>query len=234
MIGIGSTNIYIDIPSLSRDELERYSKALFEEWEAYVDSHLELSDYSLSLSVEDGSVKTIGKIAVGISALYIGIGQYGSFVSGLKTIKQQVTDVSEYLGQRSVAPFSDQRISPKVQKRGEALSKLEGVFKKVENGVITTEEAMEESKAIFGEVEEAPEFFENLESTLMEVPANPSEDQLEIAFPEEEHQKLPEKQEPPKKRPKAPKNPAPPIDHYRVEVWRDSRKDRLNVRVTKA
>jgi hypothetical protein len=121
LIGIGSADIYIDTPKLSREELEEYSKALFEEWEDYVDSHLELSDYSLSLSVEDGSVKTLGKIGVSLYALYIGLGQYGSFMSGVQTIKSQINDVSEYLGQRAVAPISEQRISHEIRKRGEAL-----------------------------------------------------------------------------------------------------------------
>lgn len=98
MIGIGSTDIYIDTPKLSRKDLEEYSRSLFDQWEVYVDGNLELDDYSLSLSVEDGSVKAYGKIAVfSLSALYIGIGQYGSFISGLQTIKRQVNDVSEYV-----------------------------------------------------------------------------------------------------------------------------------------
>ena len=102
MIGIGSTDIYIDTPKLSREELEEYSKSLFEQWEIYVSNHLELDDYSLSLSVEDGSVKAYGKIAVAtLSALYIGLGQYGSFISGVHTIKRQVNDTSEYYPYRS-------------------------------------------------------------------------------------------------------------------------------------
>lgn len=143
MIGIGSADIYIDTPKLSRTELEEYSKILFEQWEAYVDRHLELSDYSLSVSVEDGSVKVLGKIGVGLYALYIGIGQYGSFMSGIQTIKDQVSDVSEYLGQQAVAPFSEERISPRFRKRGEALSTLERIFKSVEAGEITVENAVE-------------------------------------------------------------------------------------------
>lgn len=137
MIGIGSTDIYIDIPSLSREQLEEYSRALFERWESYVDSNLVLSDYSLSLSVEDGSVKALGKIGVGLYALYIGIGQYGSFMSGIQAIREQVSDASEYLGQQAAEPFSNSPIKPVVRKRGEVLSRLEGIFKKVESGKIS-------------------------------------------------------------------------------------------------
>ena len=231
MIGIGSADIYIDTPKLSREELEEYSKALFEEWEIYVDSHLELSDYSLSLSVEDGSVKALGQIGVGLYALYIGIGQYGSFMSAVQTIKAQVSDVSEYLGQRAVVPFSEERINPKIRKRGEALSRLEGIFKKVEAGEITVEDAVEQSKALLGEDENVPDFYSELEESLIEIPSHPQEEQLELDISTEgiftaEIKSVSKPNKPPRPQ-------QPPVDHYRVVVWRDSRNDRVNVKVTK-
>ena len=232
MIGIGSADIYIDTPKLSREELEEYSKALFEEWEDYVDSHLELSDYSLSLSVEDGSVKTLGKIGVSLYALYIGVGQYGSFMSGVQTIKSQINDVSEYLGQRAVAPFSEQRISPKIRKRGEALSRLERIFKKVEAGEMTVEDAVAKSKILLGEEENASGFYSDLEESLIEIPSHPQEEQLELGIPSEEAftAEISNISKPSK----PPRPQQPPVDHYRVVVWRDSRDDRVNVKVTKA
>ena len=231
MIGIGSADIYIDTPKLSREELEEYSKALFEEWEIYVDSHLELSDYSLSLSVEDGSVKALGQIGVGLYALYIGIGQYGSFMSAVQTIKAQVSDVSEYLGQRAVVPFSEERINPKIRKRGEALSRLEGIFKKVEAGEITVEDAVEQSKALLGEDENVPDFYSELEESLIEIPSHPQEEQLELDIPTDEIFTAEIKSI--SKPNKLPRPQQPPVDHYRVVVWRDSRNDRVNVKVTK-
>lgn len=231
MIGIGSTDIYIDIPSLSRGELKEYSRALFERWESYVDSNLVLSDYSLSLSVEDGSVKALGKIGVGLYALYIGIGQYGSFISGIQTIRGQINDASEYLGQQAAEPFSDCPIKPVVHKRGEVLSRLAGIFKKVESGKISVDEALKESKYILGSEEEVPEFFDELKDSLIKIPDHPSEDQLELDI--EVEQLVPIRE---KTKPKSPKNPRPkqpPIDHYRVVVWRESRKDRINVSVSK-
>jgi hypothetical protein len=232
LIGIGSVDIYIDTPKLSREELEDYSTALFEQWEVYVDSHLELSDYSLSLSVEDGSVKALGKIAVaGLSALYIGIGQYGSFMSAVETIKGQVSDASEYLGQRAVAPFAEERISPKIRKRGEALSRLEGIFKKVEAGEITVEEAVEQSKALLGEDENVPDFYSELEESLISIPSHPQEEQLELDIPTDEAVTAGIKSI--SKTNKPPRPQQPPVDHYRVVVWRNSRDDRVNVKVTK-
>jgi len=235
LIGIGSADIYIDTPSLSREKLEEYSRSLFSQWEIYVDEHLELSDYSLSLSIEEGSVKALGKIGVTLYALYLGIGNYSSFVSGIQTIQKQVTDISEYLGQQAVLPFSDNQITPKLRKRGEALSKLEGIFKKVEAGKLTVEEAMQASKKLLGDEESFPEFYENLEDSLNEIPPHPSESQLELdvtlahseAMIVSESIKSSSKPSIPKK----PKQPA--VDYYRVDVWRESRKKGIHVKVTK-
>ena len=231
MIGIGSAEIYIDTPSLSREELEKYSRALFERWETYVDGNLVLSDYSLSLSVQDGSVKALGKIGVGLYALYIGIGQYGSFMSGIQTIKGQVSDVNEYLGQQAVEPFADGQIKPRIYKRGEVLSRLEGIFKKVESGNISVDEALEESKYILGDDESVPEFFDKLKESLVEIPEHPSENQLELDVETEQLVPVDRKSKP--TTPKTPRPKQPPVDHYRVFVWRESRKERVNVTVSK-
>lgn len=231
MIGIGSADIYIDIASLSREELEKYSRSLFDKWEAYVDGHLELSDYSLSLSVEDGSVKALGKIGVGLYALYLGIGQYGSFVSGIQTIKTQVSNVSEYLGQQAAAPFSDNHISPKIRKRGEALSRLESIFKKVEAGQISVEDALEESKALLGHDDSAPEFYDKLKDSLIKIPEHPSKNQLILDIPAD--QTSSPKKNARQKTPKSPRPKQPPVEHFRVVVWRGSREERVIVKVSK-
>lgn len=231
MIGIGTTDIYIDTSSLNREELEVYSRELFRQWDVYVDNNLGLSDYSLSLSVEDGSVKALGRIGVALTALYIGIGQYGSFISGLNAIKGQVNEVSNYLSSKAVDPFKDKGVKPKIRKRGEALSRLEGLFRKVESGVLTVEDAIEQSKEFLGDADDVPNFYSELETSLNELPEHPSKDQLKFNFPESEEvivdvsNQL--KKNPPSRSPKSPK------DHYRVVVWRDSREDFVNVTITK-
>jgi hypothetical protein len=231
LIGIGSAEIYIDIPSLPREELEIYSRELFTQWENHVDTYLELSDYSLSISVEDGSVKALGKIAVGLYALYIGIGQYGSFISGLKTIKDQVSEASDYFGKEAVAPFEKHNSAPSFKKRGEVLAKLEGIIKKVESGKLTAEEALEQSKALLGQENDVPEFYSELEASLTSIPSHPSEQQLEFDIPRPESEALPVK--PRSKSPSSPIPKQPPIEHYRVIVWRESREKDINVTVSK-
>jgi hypothetical protein len=84
MIDLGATDFYIGVPSMPQHELETYSTRLFDEWEKYMEKALALPDHSLALEVDEGSVKGRGKIAAGLIALYLGIGQYSDFVSGLR------------------------------------------------------------------------------------------------------------------------------------------------------
>ncbi|WP_045626055.1 hypothetical protein [Vibrio parahaemolyticus] len=62
MANIGTVDFYIGVPSLPREDFENYSTQLFDEWESYIGQNLELSDYSLVLEVEEGSIKAKGKI----------------------------------------------------------------------------------------------------------------------------------------------------------------------------
>jgi len=91
MIDLGGTDLYIDVPSLPRQEFERYSTNLFDEWESYIGKVLKIPDYALVLEIEEGSIKVNAKIAAYLYAIYIGIGQYGSFMSGTQTIQGQIS-----------------------------------------------------------------------------------------------------------------------------------------------
>lgn len=96
MIYLGGTDFYIDVPSLPRHEFEQYSTKLFDKWEEYVENSLRIPDYSLALEVQEGSIKGGAKIAATLGALYFGIGQYGSFISGLQTIQGQIGAVGSF------------------------------------------------------------------------------------------------------------------------------------------
>jgi hypothetical protein len=232
MVNIGSTDFYINVPSLPRGEFEEYSTQLFDDWENHVDSVLKLSDYSLSLNVEEGSVKAVAKIAATtLGVLYIGIGQYGSFISGLKTIESQVHSANNYFGQRAAVPFEYSRVKSRVIKRGESLTRLRNLFKKVQRREITVEEAMLASKGIFGsEIETVPGFMVDLKESFEQTPLSPQQMQLPLAGVEDEIL-LPDTEKPTKSRPTQPREPVPVPELYRVEVWRESKKGKRNVRV---
>ena len=64
MIGIGNTEFLIAVRSLAKDDFEVYSSQLFDTWDEYIQQSLKVPDYSISLEIEEGSIKGKGKIAV--------------------------------------------------------------------------------------------------------------------------------------------------------------------------
>lgn len=139
MINLGATDFYIDVPSLSRHELEKYSTKLFGEWESYVGKALKIPDYALALEVEEGSVKGVAKIAATIYALYIGVGQYGSFISGVQTIQGQINASGNFLASHVAMPFAADDVKPKIKKHTGSLGELQRLFLKVQQGRLTAE-----------------------------------------------------------------------------------------------
>jgi hypothetical protein len=152
--------------------------------------------------------------------------------SGVKNLYSDVTAVGSYLETRAAAPFSDTDEKPRVRKRGEALSKLESLFIRVSNGSISVDEAMTLAEKLLGEdAGEVPEFLEELKKSLKNTPS-------QMQLPIEELKLLsdmPDKgddRKPSKPKPK-PKTQMIRPDQYRVEIWKESRKSKRNVRVRK-
>ena len=227
---IGSTDFYIGVRSLPKRQFEEYSAHLFNEWEIYVDQTLQLPDYSLSLVVEEGSIKAVGKVAAALGVLYIGIGQYGSFISGLQIIHGQVRAVTGYLGEQAAAPFQLSSAKPKVRRSCESLSRLQSLFVKVQRGELSVDEAMAESERIFGaELEEAAAFKNELNSSLEKAPLHPK--QLSIPLVDVYGEGIYLSEPPKRPRTPLPKSPAPNPELYRVEIRRESRKSVKDVRV---
>ncbi len=150
MIDIGKSNFLINVTSLPGDEFERYSSTLFDQWDAYVEHSLKIPDYSISLEVEEGSIKGIGKIAAAVSALYVGIGMYGDFISGLQTIQGQVSYLGNKLHEIAVSPFEGDHPKTTVRNNGGVVSQLQRLFHKVQAGEITAEQAYERAEKIIG------------------------------------------------------------------------------------
>lgn len=227
---IGSTDFYIGVQSLPKWQFEKYAARLFDEWEAYVGRELKLSDYSLSLVVEEGSIKAVGRIAAALGVIYIGIGQYGSFISGLQIIHSQVRTVSGYLGERAGAPFKSSKAKSKMRRSGESLSRLQALFVKVQRGDLSVEEAMTESERIFGsELDESIGFKRELQISLEQAPLFPKQLGLPLSDVDGEEVYFDQVQKKP--RLPQPKPPAPDPDLYRVEIRRESRRGEKDVRI---
>jgi len=231
MIDLGATDFYIDVPSLPRHEFENYSTKLFDEWEAYVEQVLKIPDYALALEVEEGSIKGGAKIAAALYALYMGIGQYGSFTSGLQTIQGQISSIGEFLATHATMPFSSSEVKPRIKKHSGSLGELQRLFFKVQQGKITAEQAMLEAEVIFGdEAKSEPDFMNEMKNSFentpllakqLTLPLNTFEQDVFLQISNKKHQP----------RSPRPKPEAPIGQQFRVEVWRDSKKEKRKVRV---
>jgi hypothetical protein len=231
MIDLGATDFYIDVPSLPRHEFERYSTKLFDEWEAYVEQVLKIPDYSLALEVEEGSIKGGAKIATALCALYIGIGQYGSFISGLQTIQGQVSSIGDFLATHATMPFSSGKVKPRIKKHNGSLGELQRLFFKIQQGKITAEQAMLEAEVMFGdEAKSEPDFMDEMKNSFENMPLLAKQLNLPLnTFERDVFLQINNK----KRQPRSPRpRPEPPIgQQFRVEVWRDSKKEKRKVRV---
>jgi len=230
MLNIGQTSFDIRVPSLPRDKFESYSTKLFDVWEREVARAMPFDDYAISLEIEEGSIIGKGKIAVAAGVLYFGIGNYGSFISGLETIYGQVTYVGESLFQAAKAPVGGNSTRASKRTNAGAISKMRRLFEGVRSGSLTVDDAMHEFETMLGdELHENAEFVREMRSQLETAPSYP--EQLSLAQEDWEEGEL---SGPLKKVPRTPKRkPEPPPEHFRIEIWRESRNERKQIKFTK-
>jgi hypothetical protein len=233
MIDLGSTEFLLAVPSFPEQELKRLSTSLFDSWESFVDDSLSLQDYSLFLQVEEGSVRGAAKIGALLSVVYLGIGNYGDFVSGVKTINEQLSVTSDYLTEHAGSVFSCPDSRATTKKRGGSLATLQRLFVKVQKGELTPEEAMVRAENLLGEESTTtPGFMHDLANSLRSCPRFHEQQLLPfLDQPEDAGPLLHELPQPP--RPSRPQpDPGPPLQ-LRVEVWRESKNKRKHTRVIK-
>lgn len=176
MIDLGTTSFYMQVPSLPPSELETFSTSLFDTWERNVERGLALDDYALALRIEEGSVKGLGKIAATLGALYIGIGQYGSFIDGLHVIHSQVAVVTAALTDSASLGLPEASRAPKIRRSGAMLAKLQTLFNKVQRGELSANAAMNEAKVLLGgDVAGSPDFMTALQNALQVAPKFPKQ-----------------------------------------------------------
>lgn len=235
MIDLGRTEFYIAGPTLPRGEFEAYSTHLFDEWEARLQRDFNVPDYSLSLEVEEGSVSGIAVVGAALAAVYVGIGNYGSFISGLETIKKQVRAAGAHLAEQAANPFVRLNVRPRVTQRGGTLGQLQRLFRKVQRQEISAADAVREAEQLLGpEASAAPEFMNRLSDALRSarqyeqllLPMELSEDAA--VEPDSEPESGPDRVS----RPPTGKTQLPPKPRFRVEVWRNSRSGKREVRIT--
>jgi hypothetical protein len=166
-----------------------------------------------------------------LGAVYIGIGNYGDFISGVKTINEQLSATREYLAEEAGRTFSCHDSRSSTKKRGGSLAALQRLFIKVQKGEMTPGDALTQAEALLGnEAATVPGFQRDLETSLRTCPRFHEQLPLPLGdLIEDDLQVLLDS-----KRPSRPPRPRPilgPPLQFRVEVWRESKKERKQTRV---
>lgn len=232
MFDVVTTSFLIKTPVFDREDFERYSSSLFDEWDRHVETHLRLSDYALTLVIEEGSIKGSGKIAATAAVLYFAIGSYGDFISGIKTIQGQATFVANVLFENAKHRFQCSETRGNKKQSGGEIFYLKRLFDRVQHGDVTADQAIEEIRQRWGEdVASSPEFLKDLASSLASASRYPEQLSLSdnswepcIAVDSPERQPRP-------RTPRAPETPIP--QQYRIEITRSSKGDEKRVKLTK-
>jgi hypothetical protein len=232
MIDIGSTSFLIKVPSLPEKEFELYSSRLFDQWERSVEQTLFIPDYSISLEIEEGSISGRAKVAATVSAIYISIASYGGFISGVQTIRSQISYANSVLFENAKSPFSCNNKNTSVRNNGGSLSKLQSLFFKVQKGVLTADEAMLEARALFGdEGEKIPGFINKLKKELENAPKYP--EQLRLIDEDQDECNEIINSSMPKPSKKRTPQPIPASQQFKIEIWRESKNEKKHVKFTK-
>ncbi|HZF97189.1 MAG TPA: hypothetical protein VEY92_02900 [Pseudoxanthomonas sp.] len=232
MLDVVTTSFFIKSPTFDKSAFEHHSSELFDEWDSYVESYLQLPDYALTLVLEEGSIKGKGKIAAVVAALYFGIGAYGDFVSGLRTIHEQASYVTNALFDQAKNRFACGNKRGNTRRTGGEIVYLQRLFERVQFGAITSEQAISEIRARWGdEVSSSPDFIHNLASSLEAAQRFPEQLPLyDESWPDcfsfEPLERDPE--------PRAPRPPDFPVpQHYRIEISRPSKGEKKKVKLTR-
>ncbi len=232
MLDVVTTSFYIQSPVFDKDDFARYSTQLFDQWDDYVESHLILPDYAVSLVVEEGSIKGLGKIAATAGALYIAIGNYGGFVSGVQTISEQASYVTNALFDQAKRNFGCGSTLGNSKRSNGEIYYLKSLFDRVQAGKLTSDQAITEVQDRWGQdATSSPEFIEDLGKSLVNAPRHPEQLPLSDALfaPCEGAD---ERVRPPK--PKVPRRPDLPIpQHYRIEISRQRKGGSKEVTLTR-
>lgn len=233
MIKLGTAAFNLQVASLSTEGLEEYSGKLFDIWEAQVKSELAiLSDYSIRLEVEEGSLKGRGRIFAGVTLVYAGICGYGSFAQGLQTLNSHVRSAVSCLNEKSIESFSADVPKHTFKTGTGRLGKLEGLFEKVREGEITPEIAAARAERMFrDEAEECPEFIASFLNALHNQQEVPQQLDLLSDFPQDEPAIIAREPRASISFSKTPTPTGPPPEKYKVEVWRESKRKRRFLKI---
>jgi hypothetical protein len=236
MLDVVTTSFYMKDPIFEEESFERYSNQLFEEWERYIANHLHLSDYAVTLVVEEGSIKGLGKIGASLLTIYTAIGIYGSFISGVQIIEKQASQITKALFDEAKHKFACKSSLGDTRQSGGEIHYLKSLFERVQSGKLTPDQAISDVQDRWGdEASHSPElakkFFRDLGWSLANAPMHPEQ----ILMTDEFWAPCGEPGVPARTpKPRFPRPPRPLIpQQYRIEISRPEKRGQKKVKLTK-
>lgn len=231
MLDVVTTSFFIKAPEFAKDDFANYSTQLFDEWDNYVETHLDLVDYAVTLVVEEGSIKGLGKVAATAGALYIAIGNYGGFISGVQTIRDQASYVTNALFDQAKQRFGCSSTRGNSKQSGGEIYYLKNLFERVQHGQLTPDQAIVEVEDRWGhEAKSSPEMLQDLAKSLAGAPRHPEQLPMSDEFWEPCQDIATLHREP---KPKLPRKPETPISqHYRIEIYRPRKGGQKKIKLT--
>lgn len=146
MLTIIDFEMVIEEHEPSSSELHQTAEELFRLVFAEVSRIFPPEEVSIGIFVESGSKKINLKVLLTVPGLIIAIGQYGEFKQGLREIVTDVSTVVELVQDKINADHPEAPIL--VTDRPTLTSRLEELFRRVERGELTPEEAAELALAL--------------------------------------------------------------------------------------
>lgn len=238
MLLIGETHCYIDTDYLSASRLKGYAEALFDDFDNSVSRTLILRDYELHLEVEEGSIRAKTGIWAALGVLYVGIGNYGDFFQGVREISSQVKAVGDSFLNSAPEKLGVTPNKVTWKRRDSArLGKLERLFESVARGEVNPAQATKQAielleddhesfpSEIATEVEKSINAIKRYpEQLLLSLPDASNADASPMAYQDDTRRN--------DKRPKStPDKSILPSNKLRIEVWREGRDGKRNIRV---
>jgi hypothetical protein len=171
-----------------------------------------------------------------LGIVYAAISGYGSVVQGVQLLNSHIRAAVSYLNQKSLESVLEGNPNYVFRTGTGKLGKLEGLFKKVQRGEIEPEEAAARAERLFrDDAEECPEFiasfldvFHNQLDFQTQMELHPGVSLVQVASVDADLQKVIS----PGSTPSQPDQDRTP-EKYKVEVWRESKRKRKNIRIKK-
>ncbi|WP_157835419.1 hypothetical protein [Xanthomonas sp. SHU 166] len=232
MLDIVTTSFYFKAPVIEKEAFERFSTELFDEWDGYVETYLALPDYAVTLIVEEGSIKGVAKIGATVGALYLAIGNYGSFIQGVQIIRDQANYVTNALFDEAKQKFSCEKTRANSRRSGGEIYYLRVLFERVQRGQITPDEAVMEVQNRWGhDASNSPAFLRDLAQSLERAPRHPEQLPMSPEFWEPCGEPFAVPRSPKPRRLPSPEAPLP--QQYRIEIFRPRKGGSKKVKLTK-